>query len=197
MRSASPRTWRAWRVSKRRAARACSPRRPPRAVTLLGAGVEVVLVSNSDGEKLERWFAHAGLPHAMHPARVERGLRLRGAAGKHLLDPARSNVLDLAGIGVELARPRYEAILREEAPDAVVGDVFSLDLALPLWLRRTEPSWRHVRLFWLVRAYAPGRLRRALAGAAPEVEQVDGGLTPVAAAVRAAAAAQDAAPSGS
>lgn len=153
---------------------------------LLAAGIEVVLVSNSDGEKLERWFAHAGLPHVLHPGRPARGLRLRGAAGKHLLDPARSEWLELDGIRIEVARPSYEAILREEAPDAVVGDVVSLDLALPLWLRRHEPAWRHVRIFWIVRGYAPVRLRRAVAAAAPEVEAVEGGLASVAAALGAA-----------
>jgi hypothetical protein len=151
---------------------------------LLAAGVEVVIVSNSDGEKLARWFAHASFPHAMHPGRVRDGLRLRGAAGKHLLEPGRSRMLDLEGMRIELARPQYEAILREEAPDAVVGDVFSLDLAVPLALRRSEPSWKHVRLFWLVRDYAPARMRRALAAAAPEVEQVTGGFEAVAAALR-------------
>jgi hypothetical protein len=155
---------------------------------LLAAGVETVIVSNSDGEKLERWFSHAGIPHAMHPRRAEHGLRLRGAAGKHWLEPGRSRMLDLDGVRVELERPHYEAILREEAPDAVVGDVFSLDLALPLSLRRSEPSWKHVRIFWIVRDYAPARMRRALAAAAPEVEQVTGGFEDVAAALLAAQA---------
>jgi len=155
---------------------------------LLAAGVEVVIVSNSDGEKLERWFTHAGLPHAMHPESAPGGLRLRGAAGKHFLDPARSRLLELDGMRIELERPHYEAILREEAPDAIVGDVFSLDLAVALALRRTEPSWKHVRIFWIAREYAPARMRRALAAAAPEVEQVDGGFEAVAAAVCAAQA---------
>jgi hypothetical protein len=63
----------------------------------------------------------------------------------------------------------------------VVGDVFSLDLALPLWLKRTQPSWRHVRLFWLVHPYTPTRLRAAISEyAAGEVEPVEGGLTGVA-----------------
>ncbi len=140
---------------------------------MLARGIEVVVVSNSEGEKLRRWFAHAGLPHAMHPERLAGGLRLRGAAGKHLIDPARSEMLALDGLRIELSRPRYEAILREEAPDAIVGDVFSLDLSVPLALKRREPSWRHVRLFWLARDYAPERMRHALATAAPEVETVD------------------------
>jgi hypothetical protein len=147
---------------------------------LLAAGAEVVIVSNSEGEKLRRWFAHAGMPHAMHPERPANGLRLRGAAGKHLLEAGSTRMLDLDGVSIELARPHYEAIVREEAPDAVVGDVFSLDLSVPLALKRSEPSWKHVRLFWLVREYAPERMRRALASAAPEVEQVGGGFEEVA-----------------
>lgn len=147
---------------------------------LLGADVEIVVVSNSAGEKLLRWFGHAGVPHHAHPARAPRALRLRGTAGKHVLDPRASELLPFDGAGVELRRPRYEAILREEAPDAVVGDVFSLDLALPLALKRREPSWRHVRLFWLVHDYTPARMRHAVAGHAPEVEPLEGGLPAVA-----------------
>jgi hypothetical protein len=150
---------------------------------MLERDVEIVVVSNSAGEKLVRWFEHAALPYRPHPQHAPRALRLRGNAGKHLLDPARSERLALDGASVELARPYYEAILREEAPDAIVGDVFSLDLALPLSLRRSEPSWRHVRLFWLVRDYTPERMRRAVAAAAPEIEPVASGLEGVAAAL--------------
>jgi hypothetical protein len=77
-------------------------------------------------------------------------------------------------------------VLAEEVPDAVVGDVFSIDLALPLAMKRRDPAWRHVRLFWLVHPYTPERMTRALAGVAgeksvpPEVEPVEGGLAAVA-----------------
>lgn len=148
---------------------------------LLERGIEIVVVSNSERVKLERWLGHAGLPCTPHPERAPGALRLRGTARKHVLDPERSPRLQLDGASIELARPHYEAILREEAPDAIVGDVFSLDLALPLWLRRSEPAWRRVRIFWLARAYAPDRMRRALARHAPEVEVVDGGFEEVAA----------------
>jgi hypothetical protein len=57
-----------------------------------------------------------------------------------------------------------------------------------LALRRAEPSWRHVRIFWLVREYSPARMRRALAAAAPEVEPVEGGFEEVAAKLLAAQA---------
>ena len=40
------------------------------------------------------------------------------------------------GYAVSTDRPHYEEILLEERPDVVVGDVFSLDLALPLEFAR-------------------------------------------------------------
>ncbi|HTR97261.1 MAG TPA: hypothetical protein VMH61_05115 [Candidatus Acidoferrales bacterium] len=148
--------------------------------TLLAAGAEIVVVSNSTGEKLARWFAHAGLPHTTHPRREPGALRLRGDARKHVLDPGGARPFELGGLAIDVARPHYEAILREEAPDAIVGDVVSLDLALPLWLRRHEPSWRDVRLFWLVNAETPARLRRAFAHGAPGIEPLEDGLAGVA-----------------
>ena len=163
---------------------------------LLARGVEIVVVSNSDDAKLTAWFAHAGLPHAVHPAggpgvtvrrqeptglRQEptgrKGIRLRGASRKFELDPDRSERLALGEVRIETARPAYERILREERPDAVVGDVFSLDLALPLALRRRDPAWSRVRLFWLLQPYTPAWLRALVerhAGA--EVELVKGGF---------------------
>jgi hypothetical protein len=83
----------------------------------------------------------------------------------------------VGGLRVDVARPDYERVLREERPDAVIGDVFSLDLALPLALKRREPEWRDVRLFWLVLPYTPERMRREI-GRLPagEVEPVEGGL---------------------
>jgi hypothetical protein len=72
-------------------------------------------------------------------------------------------------------------VLREERPDAIVGDVYSLDIALPLALKRREPGWRNVRLFWLLQPYAPDRVRRALATLpSGELEMVEGGLAGVA-----------------
>uniref|UniRef100_A0A832MMB8 HAD family hydrolase n=1 Tax=Eiseniibacteriota bacterium TaxID=2212470 RepID=A0A832MMB8_UNCEI len=146
---------------------------------LLAAGVEVVVVSNSGTEKLWRWLGHAGLPCTVHPERADGALRLRGAARKFELDGA-VRTLSLGDVAVDVARPAYEAILREEQPDAVVGDVFSLDLALPLALRREGGPFARTRLFWLVHPYTPAWLRARLAEHAPEVEPVEGGLAAVA-----------------
>ena len=148
---------------------------------LLARGVDVVVVSNSGTEKLKRWFDHAGLPNRVHPDRADGALRLRGSAKKFILAPEGADVFDVGGLSVDVARPHYEAVLREERPDAVVGDVYSLDIALPLALKRRDPGWRNVRLFWLLQPYTPARVRRALATLPDgELEAVEGGLSGVA-----------------
>ena len=149
--------------------------------SLLAGGVDIVVVSNSGTEKLARWFEHAAVPARVHPERAQAELRLRGSARKFVLAPGAGEGLAVGSMRVDIARPDYEKVLREERPDAVVGDVFSLDLALPLALKRREPEWRHVRLFWLVHPYTSERMKREL-GSLPagEVEPVQGGLAGVA-----------------
>lgn len=143
---------------------------------MLAGGVEVVAVSNSTPEKLIRWFEHAGVHAVLHPERVDGTLRVRGSARKFVLGPA-GDPLDLGGTTFDVSRPSYESILRDEHPDAVVGDVFSLDLALPLALKRREPSWRPLRLFWLMHPYTPAWLRALIEEhARGEVECITGGL---------------------
>jgi len=141
------------------------------------AGAEVVVASNSSPDKLLAWFGHAGVRGVLHPAHEDGALRLRGGARKFLTDENRSVPVSLGDVAVETARPFYEAILADERPDAVVGDVFSLDLALPLRLRRTEPGWSKLRLLWLIQSYTPAWLReRVERHAAGEIEIVEGGL---------------------
>jgi hypothetical protein len=148
---------------------------------LLAHGVEVVVVSNSSTEKLKRWFDHAGLAYREHPDHAEGAIRLRGSARKFVLAPEGADTFDVGGLSVDVARPHYEAVLREERPDAIVGDVYSLDIALPLALKRRDAGWRNVRLFWLLQPYSPARIRRALATLpVGDVEIVEKGLAGVA-----------------
>jgi hypothetical protein len=151
---------------------------------MLEGGLEVAVVSNSGTDKLAEWFAQARVPAVVHPAHVSGSMRLRGSARKFVLDPERTDALAFGGVTIDVARPAYDAVLRDELPDAVVGDVFSLDLALPLALRRREKAFAHMQLFWLIRDYTPRWLVDALAPAiAGEVEMVEGGLGGVAAAL--------------
>lgn len=102
----------------------------------LREGVPVVFASNAPFEKVAGWFACHGL--AVADARAtEPGaapLRAYGRAGKQWLGGRAT--LTTGGREVPVDRPQYRAILERERPTLVVGDVFSLDLALPLALRR-------------------------------------------------------------
>jgi hypothetical protein len=102
---------------------------------MLDAGVSVVFASNAPAEKIVGWFAHHGFTvedaRATEPGAVP--LRVYGRAGKQELGGA--GTMAFAGRVVHVDRPVYRGILERERPDLVVGDVFSLDLALPLAMR--------------------------------------------------------------
>ena len=102
---------------------------------LLDEGVAVVFASNAPAEKIVDWFAHHGF-EVLDARATEPGsapLRVYGRAGKQHVDG--STTMAFAGREVHLDRPMYRDILERERPDLVVGDVFSLDLALPLAMR--------------------------------------------------------------
>jgi FMN phosphatase YigB (HAD superfamily) len=120
-------------------------------------GVETVVVSNSGTERILALLRAAGLDAVAHGAGAG-PLRVRGDAKKYVLgaDPAAFRSLAAGVYDVAVDRPHYEAILREEAPDFVMGDVFSLDLALPLSLRRAgDPAFRSVHALLRARPYTP------------------------------------------
>lgn len=91
------------------------------------AGAEVVVVSNSSAEKLLAWFNSTGVD-----AREDSGgeLRVVGSAGKWVLGDSDEG-LTVGGRLVRTDRPKYRHVLEAEVADLVIGDVFSLDLALP------------------------------------------------------------------
>ena len=105
---------------------------------ILGAGVELVIVSNSPTAKLRRLFADAG---------VEEGglLRFVGDARKWWIEGPEPRE-EFAGRAVHLDRPFYREILAQERPDVVIGDVASLDLATPAAMRRAGELPLSIRL---------------------------------------------------
>lgn len=90
-------------------------------------GVDVVVASNSPPEKLEALFGAIG-------ATAGPGFRLVGGAKKWWIEDA-SLMHHFGGRHVRTDRPHYRAILKDVRPDIVVGDVTSLDLALPAAMR--------------------------------------------------------------
>ncbi len=103
---------------------------------LLEQNVQVVFATNAPAEKVVDWFAPLGfvVKDAQSTAPGSHPLRVYGRAGKQFLG-ASGEQLDFGGRMVHIDRPQYRAILEREAPDLVVGDVLSLDLALPVAMR--------------------------------------------------------------
>lgn len=98
------------------------------------AGAEIVVVSNSSSEKIIGWFQRAGVDAGVgHDAY----LRVRGQAGKQVLGVG-GETIEVAGRTICVDRPKYLAVIEDENPDLVIGDVFSLDLALPHVLRERK-----------------------------------------------------------
>ena len=134
---------------------------------LRARGHEVVVVSNSPPEKIEAWFTAAGI--ACRGAGAL--LRVRGHAGKWVLGgDAR---IEVDGRPIYADRPRYRAVIEEERADLAIGDVFSLDLALPSEMRRARaagaPAFLVLRRHahtprWVLEGLAGGRIDRAVNG---------------------------------
>lgn len=96
------------------------------------AGASVVVVSNSPPEKITGWFRDIGVDAGVDS---NHALRVRGSAGKFVLGASDANI-EVGRRRIFIDRPKYRRILEEERPDIVIGDVFSLDLALPHVMRR-------------------------------------------------------------
>lgn len=114
-------------------------------LALYEVGAEVVVVSNSATEKLVAFFAAAGI-HAAdhdrdngHDGHAPGELRVRGAAGKWFLGETDQSIT-VGDRKIHVDRPRYRAVIADERPALVIGDVFSLDLALPHAMRTAGDS---------------------------------------------------------
>ncbi|MCM2279838.1 MAG: hypothetical protein NDJ89_17325 [Oligoflexia bacterium] len=131
---------------------------------LLGAGHELVVVSNSGTQRILEIFASGGIQAVSHDQDPRARFRVRGGAMKFELGDV-SRGFEVGAYFVETSRPHYERILEEERPGAVIGDVFSLDLALPLHLARTRGSaFEGMRLFLRGRHYTPVWSREKVLG---------------------------------
>lgn len=126
---------------------------------LNSAGVEIVIASNSKTEKIEHLFRKAG--HTVTNERaIKRGrLHAIGDAKKFVIDKGFSEVpesMEIKGkFRVNLRRKNYHKILLQEKPDYVIGDVFSLDLALPLYMRLNDSRVKNLKVIQKVQDHTP------------------------------------------
>ena len=133
---------------------------------LLDNGVRVTWVTNAPTSKIIDWFGHHGfqVADARKKTQDEAHLRVYGRAGKQWIGES-NQMMNFCGRKVLVDRPQYREILERERADLVVGDVLSLDLALPVYLksrgesfapRETVLVWRRETPKWVMDSVGPG-----------------------------------------
>lgn len=125
------------------------------------SGAEVVIVSNSSTERIQA---------LLEPTKIARWgtgkLRIRGGAKKfHVTGDRPKDVPkadEFGGRQVLLRRGSYWDIINEERPDAVIGDVLSLDAALPAALRKhAEEEFGDMQVFLRSHPHTPAWAAKA------------------------------------
>lgn len=133
---------------------------------LNAAGVEIVVASNSKTEKIEHLFRKAGQTVTNERSIVRGRLHAIGDAQKFVIDNSFTELPEFYDITkrfrVNLHRKNYFKILLSEKPDYVIGDVFSLDLALPLYLRMNDSRFGNLKVIQRVHKHTPGWVREHL-----------------------------------
>jgi hypothetical protein len=89
-----------------------------------------------------------------------------GDAGKFIIDNSYTELPEFYEITkrfkVNLRRKNYHKILLQEKPDYVIGDVFSLDLALPLYLRMHDKRLKNLKVIQKVQNHTPDWVKEFL-----------------------------------
>lgn len=123
--------------------------------TLLDQDCEVVVVSNSPASRIIEKLDTVGLKPVDHEDNPSARFRVRGHANKFVLDDQPENI-EINGRIVDVARSSYRDIIEQERPQAIIGDVFSLDLALPQAMCVASPNlYEGMQLYLRTRTYTP------------------------------------------
>lgn len=126
---------------------------------LLGRNINIVVASNSRTNKIEYLFDKMGYGISYGNSDEELGIYARGNAMKFVIDNNFSEVNEKLEIDkyyqVQLRRKHYFEILKEEKPDFVIGDVFSLDIALPLYLAFNNPEFQNLKVIQKLHPHTP------------------------------------------
>lgn len=127
----------------------------------LSKGHEITIVSNSATGKIEEFLDQSGYPRDRRPS-------VRGGARKFGLGRS-PNFIELecrdSGVfQVDTDRPNYEQALLEVRPDLVIGDVFCLDLSLPIRLKREKKLEFKGGIHYRHRDYTPSKMVNAVSG---------------------------------
>ena len=128
------------------------------------AGAEVVVCSNSSAEKVVGWLRHAGVDAGEDEGHL---VRVHGNAGKWRIGGEAA--IEVGGRRIYVDRPLYRTVIEEERPDVVIGDVFSLDLALPHVMRAEGHAAAPSQLILRCQAHTPDWITSTAAGGAVDL----------------------------
>lgn len=121
---------------------------------------DIVVVSNSTTDKIKYLFSKADIKVSGDLLGQRERVHARGDAKKFMIYNSETGLpkyLSISDkINVPLRRSSYYNILIEEKTDYVIGDVFSLDIALPLYLRMNDKSFANLKVIQRVQPYTPG-----------------------------------------
>lgn len=149
---------------------------------LIKQGIETVVASNSKTEKIEYLFIKAGVPVSNEKSIKRSDVHARGESMKFVIDNDYDSLPEFLEVTKRfkpnLRRKNYFKVLSEEKPDFVIGDVFSLDLALPLYLRLKNKNFSKLKVIQKVHKHTPGWVKDFLSGYVDEgiagiIDEVD------------------------
>ena len=138
-------------------------------IEAIDRGHEVIIVSNSATDKIQEFLDQAGYPKERRP-QVRGGARKFGLGKKPR--PIEMGSVGSEKISVDTDRPFYEEALLELKPDAVIGDVFCLDLSLPIRLKREKKLELNWGIFYRHRDYTPSQMVEMVSGRDTQVPEV-------------------------
>ncbi|MGH2574189.1 MAG: hypothetical protein ACRDFC_00660, partial [Ignavibacteria bacterium] len=133
---------------------------------MIESGVNVVVASNSKTEKIEYLFAKLGhIPDNRNSTDKGR-LYARGNSMKFVIENDYTKVPRYIRVDknykAALRRKFYHKVLLDVQPDFVLGDVFSLDLALPLYLRLHDINFQKLKVIQKLHKHTPDWVKRFL-----------------------------------
>lgn len=131
------------------------------AAKLLEGGVDLTVASNSGTDKIQYLFGKMG-----YDLKSESRIHTRGNAMKFVIEKDYNALPSYLEVNSEykipLRRKYYHELLLEEKPGYVIGDVFSLDIALPLYLSLNDERFMGLKLILKVQNHTPEWVKQFL-----------------------------------
>lgn len=126
---------------------------------LTSTGTEILLLSDNDTEKIEHIITKTGLKISNEKSIIKTRLHSIGNINRPEIDNNYTKIPEIIKINIRynvyLRRPKYYRLLIKEKPDYVIGDNFSLDISIPLFLILNETNFQNLKVILKKQSYTP------------------------------------------